>query len=87
MTTNGNGLPLYKRREIASRLRTAGADAKARSARLRLDAFYADIEADALFAKADGLLEGSAYEARDAKTPRPSFHPLQFLRRMGSAKA
>jgi hypothetical protein len=67
MTANGNGLLLYRRREIASRLRDAGADAKARSARLRFDALYAEIEADAFFAKADEL-EGSAYEARDAAT-------------------
>ncbi len=80
MTTNGNGLPLYKRRELASRLRTAGGDARARAACLRLDAIYEDIEADALFAKAEELLGGEALfakadeleaperEARDAAT-------------------
>jgi len=55
MTESGNGLLLYRRREIASRLREAGANAKARAACLRFDATYAEVEANALFAKADEL--------------------------------
>jgi hypothetical protein len=75
MTTNGNGLLLSRRREIASRLREDGANAKARAVRLRFDALYADIEAGALFAKADELeaperaaRDAEEREARDAET-------------------
>ncbi len=55
MLTRDN-LPHYARREMAERLRDVGEIKATEAARLRVDAMLAEIEAEALFQKADELI-------------------------------